>query len=183
MEENSYFEGLYKKALSIIEKKSVVTTSFVQRELKIGYVTAAKLIDAMEEAGVISEANHVGKRKVIVKPDNQDNVADILIEEEANRIDEEKSLKPDLPGIGHNSDNVKETSSARLKSFIERIERLEEEKAALAEDIKEIYGEAKAVGYDTKTIRKIVRLRKTNVEKRREEEELLELYKAALGME
>jgi uncharacterized protein (UPF0335 family) len=71
----------------------------------------------------------------------------------------------------------------RLRAFIERVERLEEEKVALAEDIKEIYGEAKATGFDVKTIRKIVRLRKMDIEKRREEDELLDLYKAAIGME
>ena len=71
----------------------------------------------------------------------------------------------------------------RLKSFIERVERLEDEKAALAEDIKDVLAEAKGFGFDTKTIRKIIRLRKMEIEKRREEDELLELYKAAIGME
>ena len=70
----------------------------------------------------------------------------------------------------------------RLRSFIERIENLEEEKAALAEDIKEVYAEAKGVGFDAKTMRKIVSLRKKDTEKRREEEELLDLYKSAIGM-
>ncbi len=73
-------------------------------------------------------------------------------------------------------------AGARLKAFIERIERLEEEKAALAEDIKEIYAEAKGTGFDTKTMRKLIRLRKMDGDKRREEDELLELYKAALGL-
>lgn len=73
-------------------------------------------------------------------------------------------------------------SADRLRSFIERVERLEEEKAALMEDIKEIYAEAKAVGYDTKTMRKIVSLRKLDHEKRREQEELLELYKSVIGL-
>jgi len=67
----------------------------------------------------------------------------------------------------------------RLRSFIERIE---EEKAALAEDIKEIYAELKGVGYDAKTVRKIVGLRKLDSEKRREADELLDLYKTAVGM-
>lgn len=80
-------------------------------------------------------------------------------------------------GPGHNS-----IAGERLKSFIERIERLEEEKAGLAEDIKDIYAEAKGTGFDTKTIRKIVKLRKMDAEKRREEEELLEIYMTALGM-
>lgn len=74
-------------------------------------------------------------------------------------------------------------SGQRLKAFIERIERLEEEKAALAEDIKDIFAESKAVGFDTKTMRKVIRLRKMDREKRNEEEELLELYKAAIGLE
>ena len=70
----------------------------------------------------------------------------------------------------------------RLRNFIERIERLEEEKAHLMEDIKETYGEAKGVGFDAKTMRKIVSLRKMDAEKRRESEELLDLYKSAIGM-
>ncbi|HCQ71529.1 MAG: hypothetical protein CL570_06270 [Alphaproteobacteria bacterium] len=70
----------------------------------------------------------------------------------------------------------------RLKAFIDRVERLEEEKKALAEDIKEVYAEAKGVGFDAKTIRKIVSLRKMEPEKRNEEEELLDLYKTAIGM-
>ena len=76
-----------------------------------------------------------------------------------------------------------EVSSERLRSFILRIEKLEEGKAAVLEDIKDVYGEAKSSGFDTKIIRQIVRLRKLEVEKRREQEELLDLYKSALGME
>lgn len=76
-----------------------------------------------------------------------------------------------------------EVSSERLRSFILRIEKLEESKASVLEDIKDVYGEAKSTGFDVKIIRKIVRLRKIEVEKRREEDELLELYKSAIGME
>lgn len=81
-----------------------------------------------------------------------------------------------MTDIGHNS-------GQRLKSFLERVERLEEEKARLADDIKEIFAEAKAVGFDAKTMRKLIRLRKMDAEKRREEDELLSLYKSAVGME
>lgn len=70
----------------------------------------------------------------------------------------------------------------RLQMIIERIERLEEEKAATMEDIKDVYAEAKGSGFDVKTIRKIIGLRKVDAEKRREAEEILELYKAAIGM-
>jgi len=70
----------------------------------------------------------------------------------------------------------------RLKSFVERIERLEEDKRALAEDIKEVYSEAKGVGFDVKTIRALVRLRKMDEDARDEQEALLDLYMRALGM-
>jgi uncharacterized protein (UPF0335 family) len=70
-----------------------------------------------------------------------------------------------------------------LKSFIERIERLEEEKKAISDDIKEIYSEAKGNGYDVKIMRKIVSIRRQDENKRREEEEILDLYLSALGGE
>ncbi len=70
----------------------------------------------------------------------------------------------------------------RLLSFLERIENLEEEKKDLAEDIKEVYAEAKGVGFDAKILRRIIKLRKMEPEKRREEDELLDLYMSAIGM-
>jgi uncharacterized protein (UPF0335 family) len=69
-----------------------------------------------------------------------------------------------------------------LKSFIERIERLEEEKAAIAGDIKEVYAEAKGNGFDTKIMRQIIRLRKMEANDRQEQEELLDIYMRAVGM-
>ena len=69
-----------------------------------------------------------------------------------------------------------------LKSFIERVERLEEEKAALAADIREVYSEAKGQGFDTKIMRQVVRLRKLDTADRQEHEAILELYMNALGM-
>jgi len=69
-----------------------------------------------------------------------------------------------------------------LRLLIERIERLEEEKKAIADDVKDVYGEAKARGYDTKTMRMIVRLRKMETHDRQEMEAILETYKAALGL-
>jgi uncharacterized protein (UPF0335 family) len=79
---------------------------------------------------------------------------------------------------GHNS-----FAQGQLKSFIERIERLEEEKKALAADIKEVYGEAKANGFDTKIMRKIVTMRKKDSAERREEQAMLDLYMDAIGMQ
>ena len=71
----------------------------------------------------------------------------------------------------------------QLRAFIERIERLEEEKAAIAGDIREVYAEAKGNGFDTKVLRKIVSIRKQDHAERMEQEALLELYLTALGME
>lgn len=70
----------------------------------------------------------------------------------------------------------------QLKSIIERIERLEEEKAGIAGDIKDVYAEAKANGFDPKVLRKIISLRKRDHDERQEEEAILELYLQALGM-
>jgi uncharacterized protein (UPF0335 family) len=77
---------------------------------------------------------------------------------------------------------VEGVAAAELRQFIERIERLEEEKTTLQDDIKEVMAEAKGRGYDTKIIRTIVRLRKKDANERKEEEAILELYMNALGM-
>ena len=90
------------------------------------------------------------------------------------------------PSKQQKKDNVTEIegiAGQRLKSFIERIERLEEEKKDLSSDIKDVYAEAKGTGFEPKIIRKIISLRKIEVEKRREQTELLDLYMAAIGMD
>lgn len=79
--------------------------------------------------------------------------------------------------------SVENVAAAELRQFIERIERLEEEKAAIGSDIKDVMGEAKGRGYDTKAIRTIIRLRKKDANERLEEESILQTYMAALGME
>lgn len=100
-----------------------------------------------------------------------------------------------MTGVGHNSGAEDDTFTVspeqlkradieadRLRLLIERIERLEDEKKALADDIRDVYLEGKAVGYDPKMMRKIYQLRKMKPEDRAEQEMLLETYKAALGM-
>jgi uncharacterized protein (UPF0335 family) len=73
-------------------------------------------------------------------------------------------------------------AAGQLKAVVERIERLEQEKREVADQIKEVYAEAKANGFDTRTIRKVVGLRRKPTEERQEEEALLDLYLSALGM-
>lgn len=82
------------------------------------------------------------------------------------------------------ADTISSDSVAQdqIRAFIERIERLEEEKASIAGDIKEVYAEAKGNGFDTKVLRKIVSIRKQDHNERMEQEALLELYLTALGM-
>jgi len=85
---------------------------------------------------------------------------------------------PDLNG----GDNETTVAASQLKAFLERIERMEEEKAAIASDIKEIYAEAKGGGFDTKALRTIIRARKQDANERRERAAIVNLYSNALGM-
>ena len=80
------------------------------------------------------------------------------------------------------AENSQTVAAGQLRAFIERIERLEEEKQAIADDIKEVFAELKGTGFDTKAVRAIIRLRKKDQAERQEEEAILDLYKAALGM-
>ncbi len=87
----------------------------------------------------------------------------------------------EIPGTETGVD-VGGIAAAKLKSYVERIERLEEEKAALAADIREVFAEAKGNGFDAKIMRQVIRLRKMETNDRQEQEHLLELYMRALGM-
>lgn len=83
-------------------------------------------------------------------------------------------------------DDITETSqtvaAGQLRAFIERIERLSEEKQTIADDIKEVYAEMRGTGFDTKAVRKIIRMRKRDAAERQEEQAILDLYCSALGM-
>ncbi len=90
---------------------------------------------------------------------------------------------PDAPDAAETaSSNSLNVTGERLRSFIERVERMEEEKAVLMEDIKEIFAEAKGEGFDVKIMRQIIRIRKMDAADRQEAEAILETYMAALGM-
>jgi uncharacterized protein (UPF0335 family) len=85
--------------------------------------------------------------------------------------------QPEGPKIGDNSLN-----GGQLRAFVERVERLSEEKKALADDIRDVYAEGKSAGFDTKIMRKTIKIRAMDRDKWREEEEILDLYLAALGL-
>lgn len=104
----------------------------------------------------------------------------------ASEIAEKHNAGLKKPGIGHNSKTddapAPRVAKDQLKAFIGRIETLELEKQSFADDIKDVYGEAKSSGFDVKALRRIVALRKMDAQKRKEQEAILETYMLALGM-
>ena len=84
--------------------------------------------------------------------------------------------------VNQGSESFEEISANKLIQIIERIERLEEEKNNISEDIREVYGESKSEGFDNKVVRQLIKLRKMDKMEVEEQEELLELYKRAVGM-
>ncbi|MDQ0303893.1 MULTISPECIES: DUF2312 domain-containing protein [Ancylobacter] len=88
----------------------------------------------------------------------------------------------DIPNDQPLSDAAAGFAKEQLKSFIERIERLEEEKKTIADDIKDVFAEAKGTGFDTKALREILKIRKQDADQRAEHEAIVDLYMQALGM-
>jgi uncharacterized protein (UPF0335 family) len=86
-----------------------------------------------------------------------------------------------MAGDDAHSDVLNQEAQGRLRTIVERIERLEQEKAEVMEQIKEVFAEAKGAGFDVKILRKVVRLRKQDRAKRQEEEAILDLYLSAIG--
>ena len=91
------------------------------------------------------------------------------------------ALAAETASDADHADVLTSAAQGRLKSFIERVERLEEDKAAVGNDIKEVFAEAKGEGFDVKILRKVIRLRKQDKVKRQEEEALVDLYLSAIG--
>lgn len=88
-----------------------------------------------------------------------------------------------IPGVGHNSgSDAHGVARDQLRSFVERIERLEEEKKTIADDIKDVYGEVKGTGFDTQILKEVIRIRKQDKDERMEREAILDTYLRALGM-
>jgi uncharacterized protein (UPF0335 family) len=200
-------EELFQRAVMLVWEEKVASTSFIQRRLGIGYNQAARLIERMEELAIVSKADHAGKREV---RDPADLRAALGIKDAVNTIaegDEAKAvvlfdtivksmkaaddelrkkqgkppMKPD-PTFDAARDSAFAVTADELRQFIERFEQLEAEKKDVAEQQKELMQEAKARGYDTKVLRKVVALRKRKPDEIAEEEAVLEMYRAALGM-
>lgn len=203
-------DALYFRAAAFVISEGKASTSFVQRKLAIGYNKAARLLDRLEESGIVSPANHIGKREVATVdtilaaielqkalPQNADreNLVKALqtasddIAASALKSAHEKQRqaqgKPPMkadPEIDKAADDTYRITAGELRQFVERFERLDAEKKDIAEQQKEVMAEAKARGYDTKVLRKVIALRKRDKDDIAEEEAVLEMYKEALGM-
>lgn len=170
----------YAKAVELVVDHNKASTSWLQRQLRIGYNSATQLIERMEADGIVGPRNHVGRREVIAS--SQAATLARQLYDRGARVrtssdgDAQIVIPVDLPTAYRAADD-------RLRLLIERVERLEEEKKGISDDINDVYAEAKATGYDAKIMRQIVRLRKLKPDDRREMELLLDTYKCALGIE
>ena len=156
---------LFKAAAQLVTEHNNASTTFLQRKLQLGYNHAATIMEALERAGVVSAPNTVGKRTVLATLKTghhlpNDPVPDASFE---------------------NPDVLTAAAQGRLRTIVERIERLEEDKKAVMEDMKEVFAEAKGEGYDVKILRKVIRMRKQDKAKLQEGEAILDLYLSALG--
>ncbi len=174
----------YALAKALVLHHAKASTSWLQRQLGIGYNAASQLIERMEAEGVIAAPDHVGRRAILAPTTDVRSVEAMAVALQArgariNRADDgtaQLTIPVDLPTERKSPDD-------RLRLLIERIERLEEEKKGIGDDIKDVYNEGKATGYDAKMMRQIVRLRKMKPDERREMEAVLETYKNALGID
>jgi uncharacterized protein (UPF0335 family) len=207
---NSEGDALYFRAAAVVVREQKASTSFIQRKLAIGYNKAARLVERMEEAGIVSAPNSVGKREVatietiraaialqaaIPEDADRDTIVQMLTAatddiaakelQKQHEAQRKKSGKPKMkadPDFDSASSSAYRATASELRHFIERFERLDEEKKTIAEQQKEVMAEAKGRGYDTKVMRKIIALRKRDQNDIAEEEAVLDMYKEALGM-
>ncbi len=180
----------YIKAAALVIREGKCSTSYVQRELGIGYNRAARMVETMEERGIVSPASQIGKRDVVA-PEDLRKAVTVAYHAQGQITRAMAEATANLPGRTPMketeadravADNAYGIAAGELKQFIERVENLEEEKREVAEQIKEVMAEAKGRGYDTKILRKVIALRKRDPDDIAEEEAVLDMYKAALGM-
>lgn len=162
------------EAARLVIENQRASTTYLKREMNLGYNKASALIEQLEKFEVISTVDYKGMRKVLITSmptEFYGGVADskaVPMKETA----EDREV----------ADGVYRVAADELRSFVERYERLEAEKKDIADLQKEVMAEAKARGYDTKCIRKVVAVRKRDPDDVAEEEAVMEIYKEALGM-
>lgn len=167
---------LYVRGFQVVVESQRASVSHLQRSLKVGYASAAKIMQALQEAEIVSAPNGSGKRTVNLKLKEGDK-AEVKAAFEAAMGHNSGASMPLLAG----ATDLTSAAREKLKQTVARIERLEEEKKEVAEQIKDVYGEAKAMGYDTKALRAVIRIRKMDREERKEQEAILEVYLDAIG--
>lgn len=170
------------KAAQILIHDRKASTSFLQRSLAIGYNRAARLIEALEALGIVTSADHVGRREIVATEVPARLLELAATHAEATTSTHMRETEADK-AVREEAENAAYRANAgELRQFVERFERLDEEKKAIAEQQKEVMAEAKGRGYDTKVLRKLIALRKRDENDIAEEEAVLTLYKECLGM-
>ena len=185
-------ESIYARAVALIANEAKASTSFVQRRFSIGYVRASELILRMQAEGIISEPDHVGRMTVHILPGESlenwrmkrlrtnpkpppETGGYPLNDHEQDEENNSTMYKPVAPGTNM-------VSGDELRSFLERLERFDREIAEKKDGRKEVMAEAKGRGYGTKYLAALVELRKKKPSEREEDEAMMQLYGAAVGM-
>ncbi len=166
---------MYEVAVNLIKENQRTSVSYIQRKLKIGYNTASAIIEQLQEDGIVSAPDNLGRREVLIAPKDDPNLGKVLKRKDA---PDEPVLEP----VAEKDAEVGGIAVDRLRSLIERIERLQEEAQGIASDIRDIFAEAKSAGFDVKIMRECIKQRKMNAADRDEQEYLLETYKKALDI-
>lgn len=179
-------EELYARAVQTVAADQKCSVSYIQRKLVVSYNRACLMIERMENERIVSAADVTGRRVVFIKPDTADTPGSD-VETTGPSVEQVREATgpkpdPDAPQFEAVQDHQDNVAGDELRAFIERFERLEAEKKDIADGQKEVMAEAKGRGYDTRVIRKIIALRKRDASDIAEEEAVLEMYKAALGM-
>ncbi|SIO36739.1 Uncharacterized conserved protein, UPF0335 family [Rhodovulum sp. ES.010] len=175
-------------ALTVSAARHVVETgkasvTGLQRQFGIGYARASALMEALEAEGVVTAANHVGKREVAVDElPGAFRVAEGIGAMVGAAASNGRAPMKETAEDAEVREGVYRVAADELRSFCERFERLEAEKKDIADQMKEVMAEAKARGYDTKVLRKVIALRKRDRDDIAEEEAVLQLYREALGV-
>lgn len=166
---------MYEAAVNLIKENQRTSVSYIQRKLKIGYNTASAIIEQLQEDGIISAPDNLGRCEVLIAPKDDPNLGKVLKRKD---VPDEPVLEP----VAEKDAEVGGIAVDRLRSLIERIERLQEEAQGIASDIRDIFAEAKSAGFDVKIMRECIKQRKMNAADRDEQEYLLETYKKALDL-
>ncbi|QYJ00770.1 DUF2312 domain-containing protein [Thalassovita mediterranea] len=187
------FDVKVQQAREIMIENDRASVSFIQRKMTIGYNRAAAIMEHLEEKGFVSKPNHAGKRELLggnstvtisgpgVEPIT---MSETEFHRAAAKAAQSVDMFPDAPEATKppmDAGRLTEAAREKLRLTVERIERLEDEKKEVADQIKDVYAEAKAMGYDTKALRSVVKLRKIDRQEREEQDAVLETYLIALG--